>query len=73
MAADLTTLQGRLDALKMALANGTQSVSYGDYHKTFRSVADIMAAIKDVEQDIALLGGGPSVRRTYRFHTGKDL
>lgn len=73
MAASLTDLQTRLAALKTALASGTQSVSYGDYHKAFRSVAELREAIADVETDIGLLGGGPRVTRTYRFRTQKDL
>lgn len=72
MAADLTTLQTRLDALKGALASGTQSVSYGNYHKQFRSVAEIQQAIKDVESDIADLGGNRPVR-TFKFCTQKGL
>jgi hypothetical protein len=73
MPANLTTLQGRRDALKTALASGTKSVSYGDYRKEFVSIADMMTAIKDIEQDIAALGGGPAITRTYRLTSHKDL
>ena len=73
MPADLPTLQGRLDALKQNLASGTLSVSYGDYHATFRSTDDLLKAIKDVETDIALLGGSSPVTRTFRFRSRKDL
>ena len=73
MPADLATLQGRLDALKTVLASGTQSVSYGNYHKTFRSIEDVREAIADIESDIAALGGGPVVTRSYRFASRKDL
>jgi hypothetical protein len=69
----LQTLIARRDQLKEALASGTQAVSYGDYHKTFRSVDEIREAIADVEQDIQLAGGGPRVRRSYAFTTQKDL
>ena len=72
MAADLPTLEGRRDALKTALASGTQSVSYGNYHKTFRSVADLREAIADVESDIAALTGQTFVRN-YQFTSRKGL
>ncbi len=72
MPADLPTLQARRDALKRALASGAHSVSCQDYHQTFRSVAEIQAAIKDVETDIADLNGTPIVR-SYRFGTHKGL
>lgn len=72
MAATLDQLQTRRDALKAALASGTQSVSYGNYHKTFRSVADIQAAIKDVETDIAGLTGTRFVR-TFQINSRKGL
>jgi hypothetical protein len=72
MAADLTTLQCRREALKRAIGTGAHSVSVGEYHHTFRSVAEIQAAIKDVESDIADLNG-TAITRTYRFRTEKGL
>ena len=72
MPADLPTLQGRLDALKLGLANGRQEVSYAGRTTRYRSIAEIQAAIKDVESDIAALTG-TKVTRTYRFYTGKGL
>jgi len=72
MPADLPTLQLRLDSLKAALASSRLSVSYGDKHVTFRSIADIREAIADVEGDIAALSG-TSVTRTFNFTTRKGL
>lgn len=72
MPADLPTLQGRLDALKLAIANGKQSVSYAGRTTTYRSVLEIQAAIKDVEADMAALTGS-KITRSYRFHSGKGL
>ena len=72
MAATLDQLNTRLDALKAALASGTQSVSYGNYHKQFRSVADLREAIADVESDIAALSG-TRVTRTFHFTSRKGL
>lgn len=72
MAADLPTLQGRLDALKSAIAGGTSEVSYNGRTVRYRSIAEIQSAIKDVESDIAGLTGG-KVLRTYRFHSHKGL
>lgn len=72
MPADLPTLQGRLDGLKASIANGRLEVSYAGRTTRYRSIAEIQAAIKDVETDIAALSGS-HIRRTYRFHTGKGL
>jgi hypothetical protein len=72
MAADLATLQGRLDALKAAIANGRQEVSYAGRTTRYRSIPEIQAAIKDVETDIAALTG-TSVTRTFFFSSQKGL
>ena len=56
-----------------ALASGAQSISYGDYHKTFRSVDEIREALADVEGDLAALGCGRRFARAYRFTSHKDL
>lgn len=72
MPADLPTLQGRLDALKLAIANGRSEVSYAGRTTKYRSIIEIQAAIKDVEGDIAALSG-TKVTRTYRFHSTKGL
>jgi hypothetical protein len=72
MPADLPTLQGRLDALKLALTNGRSEVSYAGRTTKYRSVMEIQTAIKDVETDIAQLSG-TKVTRSYRFYTGKGL
>ena len=72
MPSDLPTLQGRLDALKSALANGKSEISYAGRSSKFRSIAELQAAIKDVETDIASLNG-TTIRRTYRFFSHKGL
>jgi hypothetical protein len=73
MPADLATLQGRLDALKTALTNGKQEVSYAGRTTKYRSIAEIQAAIKDVESDIDALNGTSTITRSYRFSSGKGL
>ena len=72
MPADLPTLQGRLDALKSALTNGKPEISYAGRTTKYRSIAELQAAIKDVETDIAALNG-TTIRRTYRFFSHKGL
>ena len=72
MPADLPTLQGRLDALKSALTNGKSEISYAGRSSKFRSIAELQAAIKDVETDIAALNA-TTIRRTYRFFSHKGL
>jgi hypothetical protein len=73
MPADLPTLQGRLDALKTALTNPRLEVSYAGRTTKYRSVAEIEAAINNVEADIAKLSSGGAVLRTYYFTNDKDL
>lgn len=70
---EIEILKERRNRLKEALASGTQSVSYGDYHKTFRSVDEIREALADVEGDLAAHGMGRRFLRTYRFTSHKDL
>ena len=72
MPADLATLQGRLDALKSAIANGKSEITYAGRTTKYRSIAEIQAAIKDVESDVAALNG-TKILRTYRFHSNKGL
>lgn len=72
MPADLPTLQGRLDALKTALASGRAEVSYAGRMVRYRSMVELKDAIKDVETDIALLSGS-KITRTFRFCSDKDL
>jgi hypothetical protein len=72
MAADLPTLQARLDSLKKALANGARSVGYGDKRVEYRDVDEIRKAITDVESDISALQGSVQVRRL-RFIADKGL
>jgi hypothetical protein len=68
----LDILNKRRDALKRAIGTGAHAVSVGDYHQTFRTVAEIQAAIKDVDTDIADLQG-TKITRTYRFNSQKGL
>jgi hypothetical protein len=72
MPADLPTLQGRLDGLKLALTNGRKEVSYAGRTTIYRDISEIQAAIKSVETDIATLTG-TRVTRTHRFYTCKGL
>lgn len=70
---EIARLNGQRRRLEDALASGAQSVSYGDYHKTFRSVDEIREALADVDSRLAALGCGRRFSRTYRFTSQKDL
>lgn len=72
MPADLPTLQGRLDALKTAIANGKSQITYAGRTTVYRSVAELKDAIKSVESDMAALTG-TKVTRSHRFYTSKGL
>jgi hypothetical protein len=61
----------QLSALKKALATGERRVSFGDKTVEYRSVAELQAAIRMVEADIAR--GGGSSKRQIRVTTAKGF
>lgn len=69
--ADLATLQTQLTALQEIRASGTQTVRYEGKEVTYRTDADIAAAIGDIERRIAAAQG--QTIRQVRFHTSKGL
>ena len=60
-----------LDALKKALATGERRVSFGDKTVEYRSVAELQAAIRSVEAEIAR--GTGAAKRQIRITTGKGF
>lgn len=72
MAATATQLQGWIDALKAARANGALTVRHGESMVTYRSIAEINAAIAANEQELSTLGGLQIVRR-FKIRTHKGL
>lgn len=69
-AAELTA---RIEKLKAARASGVLSVRHGDQMTTFRSIAEINAAIAADERELAGMGSGTGTVRTYRFVSDKGL
>jgi hypothetical protein len=63
--ADLATLRVQLDELRAARVSGVSKVVFRDRETWFKSDADMAAAIRDLEAQIALAEGRPAVR----FHT----
>ena len=61
----------QLDALKKALATGERRVSFGDKTVEYRSVAELQAAIRSVEAEIAR--GAGAAKRQIRITTGKGF
>ena len=61
----------QLNALKKALATGERRVSFGDKTVEYRSVAELQAAIRSVEAEIAR--GTGSAKRQIRITTGKGF
>jgi len=61
----------QLNALKKALVTGERSVSFGDKTVEYRSVAELQAAIRSVEADIARGSGTP--KRQIRVTTAKGF
>ena len=60
------------DALKQAIASGVLSLSYDGKTVTYRSLADLKAALAEVEQGLAKDSGKPQTRRV-KIYAEKDL
>jgi len=61
----------QLNALKKALATGERRVSFGDKTVEYRSVAELQAAIRSVEAEIAR--GQNTPKRQVRVTTAKGF
>ena len=61
----------QLNALKKALATGEHRVSFGDKTVEYRSVAELQAAIRAVEAEIAR--GKSTPKRQIRVTTAKGF
>jgi uncharacterized small protein (DUF1192 family) len=61
----------QLDALRKALATGERRVTFGDKTVEYRSVAELQAAIRTVEAEIAR--GSATSKRQIRVTTGKGF
>ena len=62
----------QLNALKKALATGERRVSFGDKTVEYRSVAELQAAIRSVEAEIAR-NAGTRPKRQIRVTTAKGF
>lgn len=60
------------DALRMAIASGVLSLSYDGKTVTYRSLADLKAALAEVEQGLAKDSGKPQTRQI-KIYAEKDL
>ena len=67
----MTYTTTQLEALKRALATGERRVSFGDKTVEYRSVAELQAAIRTVEAEIAR--GSATSKRQIRVTTGKGF
>ena len=63
--------QTQLEALQRALATGEHRVSFGDKTVEYRSVAELQAAIRSVEAEIAR--GQNTPKRQIRVTTAKGF
>ena len=68
---DITDLEIRLQALKTQRASGIARVSYDGKTVEYRGDAEIAAAIRDIEAEIARAQGQGPVR-AIRFNTSKS-
>jgi len=60
------------DALKQAIASGVLRLSYDSKTVEYRSLADLKAALAEVEQGLAKDSGNPQTRRI-KIYAEKDL
>ena len=65
-----TTTQ--LDALRRALVTGERRVSFGDKTVEYRSVEELLAAMRTVEAELARAAGARPTRQV-RITTGKGF
>lgn len=69
--ADAAAILVRLEALRELRATGTKRTRIEDEEVEFKTDAEMRAAIADLENQLAALGGRRS--RTIRFATSKGL
>ncbi|WP_216641228.1 phage head-tail joining protein [Oceaniglobus roseus] len=69
--ADVATMMTQLDTLRAARAKGVSKLRLGDEEVTYRSDAEMAAAISDLESRLAAAQG--RTIRTVRFATSKGL
>ena len=60
------------DALRAAIASGVLRLSYDGKTVEYRSLADLKAALAEVEQSLAKDSGQPQTRRI-KIYADKDL
>lgn len=69
--------ESQLQALEAALAKGERRVSFGDKTVEYRSVEELMAAIREVRRSIAAQTAGtglrPGAARQIRLTTSKGF
>lgn len=63
MALSLTELQGMRDALIAAIGSGTLRVEFEGRSMTYRSVAEMQAALTTINKEIEHAGGGSTSPR----------
>ncbi|MCA1419482.1 hypothetical protein [Bradyrhizobium sp. BRP23] len=51
--AQLLATQAQIDALRYAIAQGVQTVSYGDKRVEYRSLAEMLQILNDMENEVA--------------------
>ena len=66
----MTYTMSQLDALKRALATGERRVSFGDKTIEYRSIEELQAAIRTVEDELTRASGVP-ITRQIRIDTRK--
>ena len=62
--------QAQVDALRAAIASGVLTVRHGDVSTTYRSLTEMQAVLKTMEEDVA----GKTVRRSrVAFNNGVQV
>ena len=59
----MTYTMSQLDVLKRALSTGERRVSFGDKTIEYRSIEELQAAIRTVEDELVRASGVPTTRQ----------
>ena len=68
----MTYTTSQRDALRQAIASGVLRLSYDGKTVEYRSLADLKAALAEVEQSLARDNGQPQTRQI-KIYADKDL
>jgi len=67
----MAVTQADIDALNEAIASGERQVALGAQQVTYRSIAELIAARNDLQQQLDAESAAPRSRQTRLYHAGR--